>query len=96
MGQEPTLNAHLPTDPKPPPELTGLQGDQTGIDLSHEVRTSLAVITLVSGNLDLLYERLGDDERRKMIRNIRTHTRKLNDLIDEVLAICNDRGPVTI
>jgi len=54
--------------------------------LSYELRTLLGIITLVSGNLDLLYERLSDGQRRKMICDLRTYTRKLNDLIDAVLA----------
>ena len=55
--------------------------------LAYELRTLLGIITLVSGNLDLLYERLSDDQRRKMIWDLRTYTRKLNDLIDDVLAL---------
>ncbi len=54
--------------------------------LSYELRTLLGIITLISGNLELLYERLSDGQRRKMICDLRTYTRKLNDLIDAVLA----------
>ena len=68
--------------------------EQTGVNISHELRTSLAIITLLSGNLDLLYERLSDAERRRMIRDIRKHTQQLNDLIDEVLQLCNDQNPL--
>jgi hypothetical protein len=71
-----------------------IEGQKAGIDLSHELRTSLAIITLLSGNLDILYERLQDHERRRMIRDMRKHTQKLNSLIGEVLALCNDRGPL--
>jgi hypothetical protein len=64
------------------------------IDISHELRTSLAIITLLSGNLDILYERLSNAERRRMIRDIRKHTQRLNDLIEEVLQLCNDQNPL--
>jgi|GEM_PF-7031523 len=63
--------AHLPTGP-----------DQ---ELSHALRTRLAIITLLSGNLDLLYERLDDEKRRAMIRDLRKHTRALNDLASDLL-----------
>jgi light-regulated signal transduction histidine kinase (bacteriophytochrome) len=66
------------------------------IDLSHELRTILAIITLISGNLDLFYERLDEEKRRSMIRDIRTHTRKLNTLIDDVLNPSDDRGIVLV
>lgn len=62
-------------------------------DLSHELRTSLAIITLLSGNLDLLYDRLDDRERRKMIRDIRKHTQRLNEMIAAVLALVCEEGP---
>jgi len=68
--------------------------EQASMEISHELRTSLAIITLLSGNLDLLYERLSDGERRRMIRDIRKHTQQLNDLIDQVLALCNDQNPL--
>jgi hypothetical protein len=56
-------------------------------DISHAVRTRLAIITLLSGNLDMLYERLNDDKRRKMIQDIRTHTQILSDLLCDVLEV---------
>jgi PAS domain S-box-containing protein len=56
-------------------------------NVSHELRTPLSVIALVSGNLDRLYERLADEKRRKMIRDIREHAQVLNDLIGDVLEI---------
>jgi signal transduction histidine kinase len=74
----------------------GNLSDQAVANLAHELRTSLAVVTLLSGNLDLLYERLDDDRRRRIIRDIRKHTQTLNDLIGDVLALCNDRGPLPI
>jgi hypothetical protein len=55
------------------------------VDLSHELRTSLAIITLLCGNLDRLYERLGDDERRTMIQKMRKHTQRLNELVGDAL-----------
>ena len=56
-------------------------------NVSHELRTPLSVITLLSGNLDMLYERLDDGKRRKMVQDIREYGRVLNDLIDNVLEI---------
>lgn len=44
-------------------------------NVSHELRTPLSIITLLSGNLDTLYDRLAPAKRRKMIRDIREHTR---------------------
>jgi PAS domain S-box-containing protein len=61
--------------------------DQFISNVSHELRTPLSVITLVSGNLDRLYDRLDDDRRRKMIQDIRKHAQALNDLIGGVLEI---------
>jgi PAS domain S-box-containing protein len=56
-------------------------------NVSHELRTPLSVIVLLSGNLDMLYDRLGDDKRRQMIREVREHARILNDLLGSVLEI---------
>jgi signal transduction histidine kinase len=47
----------------------------------------LSIITLLSGNLDTLYERLDEDKRQQMIRDIREHAKVLNDLISSVLEI---------
>jgi hypothetical protein len=47
---------------------------------------------LLSGNLDLLYERLDDARRRKMIRDIRNHTQRLTELIGDVLELFNLTG----
>jgi len=66
------------------------------IDLSHEVRTSLAIVTLLSGNLDILYEQLDDARRQKMIRNIRKHAQRLNDLVVEVLGLCSSDSPLVM
>ncbi len=56
-------------------------------NMSHELRTPLSVITLISGNLDALYDRLDDDRRLKMIRDLRGQVRVLNDLIGDVLEV---------
>jgi signal transduction histidine kinase len=59
-------------------------------DLSHELRTSLAIITLICGNLDLLYEKLEDEERRRMIQRVRKHTERLNKLVSDMLVLGRD------
>lgn len=66
------------------------------LDLSHELRTTLGVLTLVSGNLDLLYDRLNDEQRQKMIRDMRIHTQKMNDFLVDVLELCNSHGIVAM
>jgi signal transduction histidine kinase len=104
MQQEPSYHMLPPDDDSRPARLTppgkslapDLDRQDANADLSHELRTSLAIITLLSGNLDLLYEQLDDRKRHRMIRDIRKHTQKINDLIGEVLQICNDPGPVTM
>jgi light-regulated signal transduction histidine kinase (bacteriophytochrome) len=70
--------------------------DPAGGDLAHELRTSLAIITLLSGNLDLLYDRLDDEKRQRMIRDIRKQMQRLNALMDDVLELCNDSGPIPL
>jgi signal transduction histidine kinase len=52
--------------------------------ISHELRTCLSIVTFLSGNLDLLYERLDDEKRRKMIRDIRKHAQKINSLVESM------------
>jgi signal transduction histidine kinase len=61
---------------------------ETGMDIAHELRTSLAIITLLSGNLEILYDRLDDERRHKMIGDIRRHTRHLSSIIGGLLALC--------
>jgi signal transduction histidine kinase len=56
-------------------------------DVSHELRTPLSIMTLLTGNLEALYDRLTTPKRRMMIHDIRQHTRMLNELIDNVLNI---------
>lgn len=61
----------------------GLSGSATNTDaeVAHEIRTELTILTLLSGNLDLLYDLLDDDKRRQMIQSMRKHTRALNELV---------------
>jgi signal transduction histidine kinase len=56
-------------------------------NVSHELRTPLSVITLLSGNLDMYYDRWDDDRRQQTIRDLREHARLLKDLIGSVLEI---------
>lgn len=56
-------------------------------NISHELRTPLSVITLLSGNLDTLYDNLSDQKRRHMVQNIRKHAQVLNDLFENILEI---------
>jgi PAS domain S-box-containing protein len=66
-------------------------------NVSHELRTPLSVITLVSGNLDTLYERLDDDKRRQMIRDIRAYVREMNHIVGNVLEVSRiDSGRVSM
>lgn len=55
--------------------------------LSHTVRTQLTLITLLSTNLDLLYDRLEDEKRRQMIRDLREQARLLNGLVISALEV---------
>ena len=61
--------------------------DQFISNVSHELRTPLSVITLVSGNLDRLYDRLGEKKRRQMVHDIRGHVSALDEVIEDVLEI---------
>lgn len=56
-------------------------------NVSHELRTPLSIIALHSGNLDTLYDRLDDERRRNLIREIRFQTALLDDLIGDVLEL---------
>lgn len=56
-------------------------------NVSHELRTPLSVITLLSDNLETLYDTLEDQKRRQMIHNIQKHAQVLENLIDDVLMI---------
>jgi len=71
--------------------------DQFVSNVSHELRTPLSIITLLSGNLDTLYERLNDNKRQKMIRDIRRHVEVLDTLIEDILTISRlDAGRVSL
>jgi PAS domain S-box-containing protein len=61
--------------------------DQFVSNVSHELRTPLSVITLLSGNLDTLYDRLDDPQRRSITRDFHAQARVLNELISGVLEI---------
>ncbi|MGD8518285.1 MAG: hypothetical protein PVG54_15075 [Anaerolineae bacterium] len=67
-----------------------LAPSELSVDLAHELRTSLAALTLLSGNLDLLYDRLDDVRRRKMIRDMRRHMHRLNTLVGNILEFDED------
>ena len=56
-------------------------------NVSHELRTPLSVITLIVGNLENMYNRLDNEQRLKMVKEIRTETRVLAELIDGVLEL---------
>jgi len=66
-------------------------------NVSHELRTPLSVITLLADNLDTLYERLNDDKRRQMVRDLQKHTEILNNLIGDILDLSQvDSGRVSL
>jgi PAS domain S-box-containing protein len=70
--------------------------DEFVSNVSHELRTPLSIITLISGNLDTLYDTLEDVRRRKMIRDMREQARVLDNLIGNVLEISRlDSGRVS-
>jgi PAS domain S-box-containing protein len=66
--------------------------DQFVSNVSHELRTPLSVLVLTIGNLDMLYDRLGDSKRRSMIQDIREQARLLNELIHSVLEMSRIDG----
>ncbi len=61
--------------------------DQFVSNVSHELRSPMGLITMLSGSLEMLYPRLDDEQRLEIIRNIRSHARILSDLISNVLEI---------
>jgi signal transduction histidine kinase len=66
-------------------------------NVSHELRTPLSIIALHSGNLDTLYERLTDDKRRQLIREVRAQAQLLDDLISDILDLSRiDSGGLVI
>lgn len=66
--------------------------DEFVSNVSHELRTPLSVLTLLSGNLETLYERLDEQKRRNLVHDIRGYVRLLNDLIAGVLEISRIDG----
>lgn len=66
--------------------------DQFVSNVSHELRSPTSLITMLSGNLELLYHRLDDPRRLAIIADIRAHTRTLNELIGSVLEISRIDG----
>jgi hypothetical protein len=46
---------------------------------------------LLSTNLDLLYDRLDDEKRKKMIRELREQARLLNGLVVSALEMLRER-----
>lgn len=64
-------------------------------NVSHELRTPLSVLLLASGNLDMLYDRLTEDQRRKTIHDLWEQSQILNDLIRDVLEVSRiDAGQI--
>jgi PAS domain S-box-containing protein len=61
--------------------------DQFISNVSHELNTPLSIITLLIDNLITLYKRLSDTKRQKMMGDIQTHVRALNELVDSILKI---------
>jgi len=101
MTVAPLFEPHVPGQPAgfvsvqrniTPLRLAERLKDQFVSNVSHELRTPLSVITFISGNLDMLYERLDEAKRRKMIRDIREHTQTLNDLISRILEVSRIDG----
>lgn len=86
---ETTPRSWLAPSGKPKPAADQAPSDRS-VGLAHELRTSLAALTLLSGNLDLLYDRLDDARRRKMIRDMRRHMHRLNGLVVDILEIDED------
>jgi PAS domain S-box-containing protein len=71
--------------------------DEFVSNVSHELRTPLSILTLVSDNLDLLFDRLDEQKRRKMIRDIQKQTHILNELIGDILEVSRlDSGRVSM
>lgn len=58
------------------------------LDLSDAVRTHLTVIALASENLEVLYDLLDEEQRRRMIHSICTSSRALNKLVNSGLLNC--------
>lgn len=73
-------------------DITGMKAaerlkDQFVSNVSHELRSPMSLITMLTGSLELLYPRLDDARRLAIIGNIRKHAQVLSDLINDVLEI---------
>jgi PAS domain S-box-containing protein len=66
--------------------------DQFVSNVSHELRSPVSLITMLAGNLEMLYHRLDDARRLEIIADIRSNTRALTDLIGSVLEISRIDG----
>jgi PAS domain S-box-containing protein len=88
-----------PEQPEQPISFVSVQRDITAMKLaermkdqfvsnvSHELRSPMSLITMLTGSLELLYPRMDDARRLEIIQDIRKHTRVLSDLIGDVLEI---------
>jgi NtrC-family two-component system sensor histidine kinase KinB len=85
-GDQPIGYVFVQRDVTPIKEAERLK-DQFVSNVSHELRTPLSIIALVSGNLDVLYDRLPDQKRRQMVRDIRSHAQVLDNLVADLLQI---------
>ncbi|HEX2978942.1 MAG TPA: ATP-binding protein [Anaerolineaceae bacterium] len=56
-------------------------------NVSHELRTPLSVITLHTENLLEFYDRLNDEKRQELLRDINTETNTLRQLIEDLLCL---------
>lgn len=66
--------------------------DQFVSNVSHELRSPVSLITMLAGNLEMLYGRLDDRKRLAIVADIRANTRALSDLIGSVLEISRIDG----
>ncbi|NTU81021.1 MAG: GAF domain-containing protein, partial [Chloroflexales bacterium] len=66
--------------------------DQFVSNVSHELRSPTSLITMLAGNLEMLYERLDDARRLEVVGEIRKHARALSELIGDVLEISRIDG----
>jgi PAS domain S-box-containing protein len=88
-----------PDDPERPIGFVSVHRDITAIkaaermkdqfvsNVSHELRSPTSLITLLAGNLEVLYSRLDDARRLHLIGEVRKHARHLSDVIGGVLEI---------